>query len=73
MRVEYRIWQDVAKPLAGKIILRPESPEEEQGLRMFRDHIASPQKGRKFEIIYKRRVVSAPEIHRLLRERNDGR
>lgn len=66
MRIEYKLWHEIERPLAGKIILRPESPEEEQALRMFRDHIASPQKGRKFEIVFKRRVVNASQIHQLL-------
>ena len=68
MRVEYRLWHEVEKPLAGKIILRPESPEEEQALRMFREHVSSPQKGRKFEIVFRRRAVGPGTIHRLLQE-----
>ena len=66
MRVEYRLWQDISKPLAGKIILRPETTEEEQALRVFREHVCSPQKGRKFEIVFKRRVVGPAEMHRIL-------
>lgn len=67
MRVEYRCWLDTTKPFAGKIILRPETPEEEQALRLFREHVGSPQRGRKFEIIYRRRVVGPQEIADILR------
>jgi hypothetical protein len=61
MRVEYRRWDNPTKRYAGKIILRPETPEELADLDSFRAHVGSPQRGRKFEIIFKRRVVVGPE------------
>lgn len=62
MRIDYRLWSDTQKPIAGKMILRPETTEEEQALRLFREHVGSPQRGRKFEIIFKRRVVGPREM-----------
>lgn len=62
------MWFDASKPFAGKIILRPETSEEEQALMAFRAHVASNQRGRKFEIIYKRRVVGPEQMTRVLNE-----
>lgn len=69
MRVEYRLWHEAERLLAGKVILRPESPEEEQALRAFREHVGSPQKGRKFEIVFRRRVVGPGTIHEILKQK----
>lgn len=53
--------------LAGKIILTPETPEEEQALREFRAAVGLRQEGRKLEIIYKRRPVGPEQVARILR------
>lgn len=67
MRIEYRTW-DGDRPLAGKITLRPETPEEQAELDAFRDHVGSPQRGRKFEVVFRRRkpVAGPDEIHEAL-------
>ncbi|MDR7496839.1 MAG: hypothetical protein QN174_07770 [Armatimonadota bacterium] len=71
MRIEYRKWTDPNRPLAGKLILRPETPEEQAALEDFREHVASPQRGRKFEIIFRRRAprVGPEQITGMLRQR----
>ncbi len=60
MKVTYRKWdaEDATgrkRTFAGKMVLRPETPEEQAELDDFRAHIGSPQRGRTFEVIYRRR------------------
>lgn len=54
MKVRYRMFTDASKPLAGKIILIPETPEEHSALESFLRHVGSKQVGRpRLEIYYK--------------------
>jgi len=54
-RVDYRLWSREDLPLAGKLIIRPETPEEDERMRKFKAHVGSRQKGRKLEVIYKKK------------------
>jgi hypothetical protein len=72
VKIEYRKWDNLDRPFAGKIILRPETPEEQAGMEDFRQHIGSPQRGRKFEIIFKRRTINAQQVAEVLRRHMDG-
>lgn len=61
MRAEFKL-MPIDHRFAGKIILTPETPEEETGLRAFRQEVGIPQKGRRLEIVYRRRVVGPEGI-----------
>ncbi len=52
MRVEFRIFTDPEKPIKGKIIIRPETPEEQQGMDEFKTEMGLPVGERRLEIIY---------------------
>ena len=73
MKVEYRMWNNIERPLAGKMVLRPETPEEQTLLQAFRQHVGSPQHGRKFEIIFRRRVIGPEMIKRVLDQKESER
>lgn len=62
MKVGYRTWGKERR-LAGKMILRCETPEEQAELDTFRAHVGSPQRGAKFEIVFRQReqAPKAPE------------
>jgi len=54
MMVRYRLYTDPGKPLAGKLILIPESPEEYSALTKFLEHVGSKQAGNsRLEVYYK--------------------
>lgn len=54
MLVRYRLYTDRQKPLAGKLILIPESPEEYSALTKFLEHVGSRQAGNtRLEVYYK--------------------
>ena len=55
MDVKFRYFDRPDGNLLGKIILRPESAEEQAELEKFRVHVKSPQKGRKLEVVYRNR------------------
>ena len=61
MRAEFRL-MPIDHRFAGKIILTPETPEEESALRSFRQEVGIPQKGRRLEIVYRRRIVGPEGI-----------
>lgn len=67
MRVTYK-YMNPSGPLAGKMILRPETPEEAAELERFREHVNSPQQGHvSFEIVFKRRLAGPRDIERVVR------
>ena len=63
MKVRYRMFTDPEKPLAGKIILVPETPEELSAMTSFLKHVGSKQAGNtRLEVYYKwRRDEKASE------------
>lgn len=68
MKIEYKLMSNPGTWMAGKIVLNPESPEEEMTLNAFREHVQSPQRGRKFTIVFKRRGLAPQELHEALME-----
>lgn len=53
MRVEFRIWEDPAPDRPrGKVVLRPETPEELAELDAFRRHVGRHTGGDRFEIVF---------------------
>lgn len=63
MKVRYRMFTDASRPLAGKIILIPETPEEYSALESFLRHVGSKQAGRpRLEVYYKWRRSNNAEV-----------
>lgn len=67
MRAEWKMWSDVSKPFSGKVTFRPETPEEERAMRMFKEHVGARNRGRKLEVVYKRRLVGPRQIGEALK------
>lgn len=51
---------DPQRPLSGKMTMRAESAEGQAGMDGFREHVNSPQRGRKYEIVFRNREMPAP-------------
>lgn len=61
MRVEFRKYE-LGRTLAGKIVMRPESFEEQVELDAFRTHVGNRQTGRKFDVVFRPRKAGPDEI-----------